>query len=347
MKKQKVVIGALCALIIIGAAAITVPSLTKKAKAESTSAAQAPKANVPFKYPEFYKGIYLTQPTGRDFNKLKAIVDRAKKASINAVVIDVQLGRNTTCTIPKENVEYVLSQGIDPIARVVCFTDGLNRYPVQDAYLQNLINMADSACKAGFKEIQFDYVRFSDASHPGVTLQMKYAFIEGFLARARTALAPYNVKISADVFGRIPLNSGDAIGQRIEGLDKVVDYICPMAYPSHYTWSNKMMADPYYTVYITSKRGKERTKSAEIISYIQAFRMKVGATGMTYDNYIEAQMRACHDAGIRGYFMWNASQDYDVPLKVAEAFYAKGYTPKVPENLPGTTPAKQAAPAVK
>jgi len=81
------------------------------------------------------------------------------------------------------------------------------------------------------------------------------------------------------------------------------------------------MADPYQTVYLTSKKGKDRVKSAEIVTYIQAFKMKLGPSGLTYNKYIEEQIRAVHDAGVRGYLMWNARQDYAVPLQVVKNYY--------------------------
>ena len=74
----------------------------------------------------------------------------------------------------------------------------------------------------------------------------------------------------------------------MESLDKVIDVICPMAYPSHYTWSKKLQKDPYHTVYITSKRAKERTKKAEIVTYIQAFQMRL--YGMPYGKYVIEQI---------------------------------------------------------
>ena len=145
------------------------------------------------------------------------------------------------------------------------------------------------------------------------------------------------MKIAADVFGRIPLNSGDSIGQRMEGLDKVIDVICPMAYPSHYTWSEKLMSDPYYTVFLTSSKAKERVKQAEIVSYIQAFKMKVSKSGLSYDDYVLKQIQAVHDAKIKGYILWNAAQNYAIPFQVAENFYKNG--------VPKQSSAKAPAPA--
>ncbi len=292
---------------------------------EDTSASlPAPKDDAPreYRYPDFYRGIYLNSQSGNSMKRLSGFIEKAKTARINAMVIDVQTGAMKPAVTPAEHVSMCIAAGIHPIARVVVFPDGLRMHPVPHDLMEERISVAEAACKAGYREIQFDYIRFNDHGilrH--LTLQQKYDFIEGFLARAREQLKKYNARIAADVFGRIPLNSGDSIGQRMEGLDKVVDIICPMAYPSHYTWSQKLIADPYHTVYLTSKKGKERTKNAEIVTYIQAFKMKLGPSGLTYDKYIEEQIRAVHDAGVRGYLMWNARQDYDTPLRVVKNYY--------------------------
>jgi hypothetical protein len=273
-------------------------------------------------FPEFYRGIYLTNPSGKKIEKLQGSISAAKRSDINVFVIDVQPAPQSRCSIPRENVTMIINNGIHPVARIVCFSDGLKMFPIPESVLRDRINIAKSACEAGFREIQFDYIRFNDyGTLKKVPLQTRYDFIEGFLSRAREELKPYNVRVAADIFGRIPLNNGDAIGQRIEGLDKVIDVICPMAYPSHYTWSEKMMRDPYYTVYITSLRARERAKKADIVSYIQAFKIRVGKSGLSYDEYIKQQIRAVHDSKIRGYILWNAAQDYEIPLKVAENFY--------------------------
>jgi hypothetical protein len=275
-----------------------------------------------YSYPEFYRGIYLTNPSGKNIDKLKTFAALARKAGLNTMVIDAQPAPQSRTSIPKENVSFLIQNGIHPIARIVCFTDGLKEFPIPESVLADRINIAKSACEVGFREIQFDYIRFNDSAILArVPLQKKYDFIEGFLIRARNELKQYNVRIAADIFGRIPLNTGDAIGQRMEGLDKVLDIICPMAYPSHYTWSEKMMKDPYYTVFLTSSRAKERTKQAEIVSYIQAFKMKVTKSGLSYDEYVRQQVKAVHDAKIKGYILWNAAQDYEIPFKVTEEFY--------------------------
>jgi hypothetical protein len=276
-----------------------------------------------YKYPDFYRGIYLTYPSGKNIEKLKSFIVLAKRSNINVFVIDAQPAPNGICNLPKENISLLIANGIHPIARVVCFDDGLKTYPVPESVFQNKFSIAKSACELGFKEIQFDYIRFNDYGimAKSVPVAKRYEFIEGFLARAKAELKPYGVKIAADIFGRIPLNTGDAIGQRMEGLDKVIDVICPMAYPSHYTWSEKMMADPYYTVHLTAVRAKERAKQADIVTYIQAFKIRVSKSGLSYDDYVLQQIKAVHDAKIKGYILWNAAQEYQIPCRVAEEYY--------------------------
>ncbi len=275
-----------------------------------------------YRYPEFYRGLYLNSYSGKKFEKLSSFIKSAKKANFNTVVIDAHSGRGNRCIIPKKHVEYVLSEGFHPIARIVVFPDGLRKYPVPGEYTNAKIELAKHAASIGFKEIQFDYIRFNDhglLKHIG--LEKRYEMVEGFLRKAREALKEYNVKTAADVFGRIPLNKRDMIGQRMEGLDKVVDIICPMAYPSHYTWSKKLMSDPYHTVFITSKSARERTSHADIVTYIQAFQIKVSISGLSYQEYMKQQIKACHDAGIRGFIFWNAAQRYDEPFAATRHFY--------------------------
>jgi hypothetical protein len=275
-----------------------------------------------YEYPKFYKGFYLNCASGTSMEKLKHHLERARRAGLNAVVIDVQTPGARPAVTPKENVDLCRAMGFRPSARVVVFADGRKKYPAPKELLENRLDVAEAACRAGFREIQFDYIRFNDHGVIGkVSRTEKYDYIAGFLKSARSRLAPYDVKIAADIFGRIPLRNEDPIGQKMEVLDSVVDILCPMAYPSHYTWCKKMMSDPYYTVHLTSLKAKERASQAEIVTWIQAFRMKIGHSGLTYEEYVHAQLRAVHDASISGYLLWNASQNYDVPLAVCENFY--------------------------
>jgi hypothetical protein len=290
----------------------------KNEKSEQTLTSRSQKE---YAFPEFYRGIYLNVVNAKDKTRLKRFIELAKKSHVNAFVMDVQSYKYRECIVPAENVTMCIENGIHPIARVVVFPNGLSRWPVSDKEIEAKYRIAEGAAKNGFREIQFDYIRFNDSNRLShLNLEKRYAFIEGFLKGARKRLEHYNVRTAADVFGRIPLNRGDLIGQRMEGLDHAVDIICPMAYPSHYTWSTKLQHDPYYTVHWTSSEAQKRTRKAEIVTYIQAFQMRLGPN--RYDHYVREQIRAVHDAGIRGYLLWNARQEYDVPLQVMRKYYS-------------------------
>jgi hypothetical protein len=294
-----------------------------QAEKANAGTASAQKPEGPYQYPAFYKGFYLTCQSGTNRERLISFLEKAKNGGLNTVVIDVQTPGMKKAMTPKENIDLCIQMGFHPIARVVVFPDGLKKYPVPDDLIENRLAVAEEAAAAGYKEIQFDYIRFNDVGVlKHVPLAKRYEMVNGFLKKAKDRLAKYNIKTAADVFGRIPLNKDDGIGQKMELLDEVVDIICPMAYPSHYTWSAKMMADPYYTVYTTSLKGRERLKKAEVVTWIQAFKMKVQRSGLTYDVYVEQQIKACHDAGIKGYIMWNAAQEYTVPLVASARYYS-------------------------
>ncbi len=322
MKKFLVVVSVIVVLFAAGGIAMNYISAKDVKNPSSVTTVVNNVINEEYKYPNFYRGIYLTVDSANNMNKLKVFVENAKKSGINTLVMDVQSAKYAKCIVPTENIQYVKDNDLHAIARIVIFPDGLKNWPVSEEYIKDKLDIAESACKNGFKEIQFDYIRFDDSKkNKSLKVKDRYAFIENFIAKARKQLEPYKVKFAADVFGRIPLNVDDVIGQKMESLDKVLDIICPMAYPSHYTWSKKLMKDPYFTVLTTSKRAKERTKNAEIVTWIQAFKMKL--YDIPYDKYINDQIKAVHDSGIKGYMLWNARQDYEVPFKVVKNFYDK------------------------
>jgi hypothetical protein len=320
--KKIYVMGAI--LLVIGICVFTHQKVTKTTAFAASSSRT--KTNVfeekteEYRFPEFYRGFYLPASQAMDFERLKVWVERAKRANMNSIVIDVQNLRQQRVNIPKENIQYLLDNGMHPIARIVIFPDGLREYPPPRGLLQDRYDAAIAACEIGFKEIQFDYIRFNDSNVVrNLSLEQRYAFIEGILRTLREKVSPYNVRTAADIFGRIPFNRGDLIGQRMETLDLVVDVICPMAYPSHYTCDRALQHDPYRTVYLTSRKAVERVQHAKIVTWIQAFQMRLGPN--KFPDYIRHQMQAVYDSGANGYLFWNARSQYDIPFQVAEEFY--------------------------
>lgn len=279
----------------------------------------------PAAQPNFYRGIYLTNSTSRSEKKMDYYIRMAKKYHINVFVIDTQNYRFTEYKIPEKIMNKIKNAGIWPVARVVVFHHGFDHYPVKKTLIQNRIDIAKRAARSGFGEIQFDYIRFADTGRLNhIGLQERYDVVEGFLKEAKKQLKPLNMIISADIFGRIPLNKNDRIGQKMEGLSPIVDIIAPMAYPSHYTWNKKYYTNPYYTVHYTSSEAKKRTNGqAKIVTWIQGFRLQWEhkEVKMSLKNYIIAQIRATEEAGIKGFMIWNASQKYQTSFLALQEYY--------------------------
>ncbi|MEW6622105.1 MAG: putative glycoside hydrolase [Bacillota bacterium] len=187
--------------------------------------------------------------------------------------IEIVLEINASRSAPIKDMEQVMAElkerDIYPIARIVVFKDpylaekrpewaiqskrgGIWRdnkgvawiNPYQKEVWDYNIAIAKEAALLGFKEIQFDYVRFPEnaakvdreANYPGENGTAKDDAIKNFLIYAREQLEEYNVHIAADTFGVIATSWGDSdrIGQNWEKIAPVVEYNCPMIYPSHY-----------------------------------------------------------------------------------------------------------------
>jgi hypothetical protein len=101
------------------------------------------------------------------------------------------------------------------------------------------VDVAAAAAKAGFDEIQFDYVRFpSDGDlsvirYPRTGPQPMRWTIPAFAQYASKRLRPLGVRVSLDVFG-LSATRDLGIGQLPRRLSTHVDALYPMLYPSHY-----------------------------------------------------------------------------------------------------------------
>jgi hypothetical protein len=183
------------------------------------------------------------------------------------------------------------------------------------------IAIAVEAARAGFDEIQFDYVRFPDArglvfSQPS-TMASRIAAIGGFLAEARRQLAPYNVFLAIDIFGYICWNLDDTgIGQHLEDIVPLVDYVSPMLYPSGFQFGipgyRYPVQHPYEIVRYSLDRALARTGVSPLRfrPWLQAFkdykfdRREFGASE------IKAQLRAAEGFGSDGWMLWNPHNRY-------------------------------------
>lgn len=183
------------------------------------------------------------------------------------------------------------------------------------------IDIAVEAARYGFDEIQFDYLRFPDA--PGLayaqpsTQASRIAAIGGFLAEARRRLVPYNVFLSADIFGYVCWNLNDTmIGQRLEDLAPLLDFISPMLYPSSFQFGipgyRYPVAHPYEIVYHSLQRARERTHlpPSRFRPWLQAFK-DYGFDHRPFEAHeIRSQIRAAEEFGSNGWMLWNPHNVY-------------------------------------
>ncbi|NLM07209.1 MAG: putative glycoside hydrolase [Tissierellia bacterium] len=249
-------------------------------------------------------------------------------------------------------------EGIYPIARIVAFRDPnaknipklslkakdgsiwkdfkgnswLN--PYDEKVHDYLISIAKEATLLGFKDIQFDYVRFpSDGKLDNIDYSAniettKSEAINFFISKARKEVNRLGAVLSVDTFGLITSAANDSgIGQELIGIMSSCDVISPMIYPSHYYGGNFNLrypnSEPYVVVNESIKDVFSRTEHitdykdiAKIRPWIQAFSAPwlKRSHGSNYLEYggpeILAQINGLKDAGVDEFLLWNASSRY-------------------------------------
>lgn len=249
---------------------------------------------------------------------------------------------------------------IFPIARIACFRDTplAEAHPEMAVHAPNgkvwhdrshhawlnpfykaawdyNVDIALDAIKHGFKEVQFDYVRFpsegniSALRYPGKPKGSKRQDqIAAFLKYARQKIKAQGAWFSADVFGLTSLTKSDmGIGQTRTNVAREVDYLCPMVYPSHYGPHEYGIAnpntEPYRIIYHSLGDAKQRLKgipTCRLRPWLQDFDLR----GVHYGPaQVKAEIKAARDLGIREFLLWNARCRY------TEAALAKDTPPRM------------------
>lgn len=182
------------------------------------------------------------------------------------------------------------------------------------------IAVAVEAARAGFDEIQFDYARLPDATGLVYELpwteQNREAAIDGFFNEARTTLAPFNVFLAADIFGYVCWNLDDTrIGQNLEHLAGIVDYLSPMLYPSSFQFGipgyRNPVQHPYQIVHLSLEHAQQRTHLPPVRfrPWLQAFRDYAFGRPFTAGD-IRLQIEAAEEFGSDGWMLWNPHNRY-------------------------------------
>jgi len=192
------------------------------------------------------------------------------------------------------------------------------------------IELAKEAAKLGFKEIQFDYVRFPEGFEKRAD-SMTYVkneksrvdIVTEFVQYARKELAPLGLRVSVDIFGyAASVPAAEGIGQDMVKISENVDVIAPMVYPSHYStgWFGATNPDkePYAVIkgsmVDTHKKLDPLGEQKPIIRpWIQDFTASWLGSGH-YTKYgkneVEEQIRAMKDMKVDEYLLWNANNRY-------------------------------------
>jgi len=241
------------------------------------------------------------------------------------------------------------AEGIWPIARIVVFQDPILARARPDMTVQDSeggtwvdgrgdvwvnpwdrrvwdyhVEIAREAVALGFREIQWDYIRFPDrpaaelarAVYPGAEGRPRTAAVRGFLLHTRGRLEDLGVHLTADVFGVTTSAGHDVgIGQLWEDFIGLVDAALPMVYPSHYAAGSfgiqNPNAHPYDIVHNALRLAIRRSEGIEgagrIIPWLQAFTLGAPPYG---PSEIRAQIQAVYDLGLTEWMLWNPSSRY-------------------------------------
>jgi hypothetical protein len=180
------------------------------------------------------------------------------------------------------------------------------------------LSIAEAAARAGFDEIQFDYVRFpSDGPIESAVFSHKEAepmgwTITRFVHYASTRLKPLGVRVSVDVFG-LSATHELGIGQKPGRLAKYVDAVYPMVYPSHYRSGEFNLPDPSaspgQTVSMSLRdfRNALVGRKAVLIPWLEDFSLSGGSRP---PEEVRAQIEAARRNHTRGFLLWNPEGVY-------------------------------------
>jgi hypothetical protein len=195
------------------------------------------------------------------------------------------------------------------------------------------IRVAEEVARLGFKEIQFDYIRFPEPYQslppqvfPGADGVPKPRVLAGFFEAACPRLHALGARCTADIFGLVTTVHGAlSVGQQWETLSRVADVLLPMVYPSHYPHGAFGIAhpdsEPYQVIHEALSTTHERdrkigiTMPEHVRPWLQAFTLGSPPYGAAE---LEAEKRAVYDAGYDGWVMWTPGSQYERYLSALE-----------------------------
>ena len=284
-----------------------------------------------------------------------------KESGCNAVVIDLKDGPLTyksavakelsptsykgayfSAEELKKGVDAYREAGVYLIGRIVTFNDpnyakdhpedcieygGSSGWPSvysRDVWEYN-VKLAQEAVKEyGFNEIQFDYVRFPEATYEmsrsgKADFRNKYdeskaQAVQNFCFYAADQLRESGAYISVDVFGESAYSYVTAYGQYWTAISNIVDAISAMPYTDHFD-GKAPWEDPYGSVHNWAKRAAKQQKRlqnpAVARTWITGYNTPHWAPSVDYnEKRLKEQIKALEDEGLDGGFIpWNVLSD--------------------------------------
>lgn len=325
--------------------------------------------------PAEVKAVYLTANSAYNKKKMDEIIGLMNETELNAVVIDVKDGDGVYLDDKmKALVERLVNEEIFPIARITVFFDNDLAKRRSELALKNQsgslwrnrrgdywvdpsskevwdynAKIAKEAILLGFKEIQFDYVRFpSDGSLKAIKFpfwnpeeKSRVETIRSFFEYITTDLRAFkkDIILSADIFAfTFLVEEGDdlGIGQTVGIALPYFDFISPMIYPSHYSEGNfgfqNPAEHPYEVVFGTLEKGKkffgggqnEKTNeqnktdgkiddvSVDMLQWqkIRPWVQDFNLGAFYGKEFLEKQKQAVYDQNLKSWLFWNPRNNY-------------------------------------
>jgi hypothetical protein len=254
---------------------------------------------------------------------------------------------------PVELLAELETHGIYSIARVVVFKDpivaesrpdlavrdevtgepwlDMNGTPWVNAFNQELweanADLGAELARLGFDEVQYDYIRFpSDGDLRTADFGNDYseekrrAAITGAVALGSERVRAAGAAFSIDLFPIIALLGDDqGIGQTLQDLTPLADYVSLMIYPSHFEVGNIPVDGhpndfPAETVTYTLQQSQKWAPGTmrKMRPWLQDFTYPLEG----YSEYGPAEVRTQIDAaeaqGVSGWLLWNAAGEFQV-----------------------------------
>ncbi len=295
--------------------------------------------------PFVVRAIRVSREVAGNPDRWRDLLALAEGSTVNTLVFDTkdeastvlydtdvalahELGVVETVYDPAELIAEAKDRGLYTITRIVTFEDAVWASGDPDAKLAGAwvdagdranwrypIDLAVEACKLGFDEIQFDYVRFPSGRTAEVaadlvpqTSELRTAAIAEFLASARAELVVEGCGVSAAIFGIVMSSETDErLGQTPETVSAVVDAVSPMLYPSHYSPGWLGFPDPNDhpgpVIAFSLDSGRDRVVGDSA--------MRPWIQGFYYSGeQVQAQITEAEARGA-GWIIWNAAGNYE------------------------------------